>query len=176
MKNFNDFESPQFQARYGSLTEELRIKRHSTLNQMWIPIFFFRRFGYAAIIVLLTSSPLLQLVLCTSQSLFQIAWLALIRPFQHLSGNILQILNESTILFCFLSSFLFVDEQRSDGEAVRISWAMLGYIVIDMAINMVVIVYISVKDAIQKVKALWEKFKQRLNNLRKKEQAIPIPD
>ena len=51
MNNFNLLGNHSFHSKFGALVECIKYKLNSTLNQMWIPIFLFRRFTYAAILI-----------------------------------------------------------------------------------------------------------------------------
>ncbi len=63
MKNFDKLHLEEFESKFAPLIECTRMKLNSTVNQMWVPIFLFRRYTYAAIIVVLEGNPNLQMPL-----------------------------------------------------------------------------------------------------------------
>ena len=57
MENFDRLHLEEFESKFAPLIECTRMKLNSTVNQMWVPIFLFRRYTYAAIIVVLEGNP-----------------------------------------------------------------------------------------------------------------------
>jgi hypothetical protein len=55
---------PSFRDKYLPLIEATKLRRNSTLNQMWIPIFLFRRYTYAGILCVFQDVPILQILFC----------------------------------------------------------------------------------------------------------------
>jgi len=161
MKNFATFDSQYFKDRFGCLTEELQIKRNKTLNQMWIPLFFFRRFSYSAILIMMPGYPLFQLGASVCFSIVMLAWLVLVRPFETKVGNALQIINESCILCCFITSFVFLDGDRSSRDAKLATFSILGLIVCDIGINLSIIGYITIVTLLQKFRKVIHWLKTR---------------
>lgn len=53
MDSFDILHDKKFREKFLPLIEATKIKKHSTTSQMWIPIFLFRRFTYAAILCIL---------------------------------------------------------------------------------------------------------------------------
>ena len=53
MESFDILHEKKFRDKFLPLIESTKIKKHSTTAQMWIPIFLFRRFTYAAILCIL---------------------------------------------------------------------------------------------------------------------------
>jgi len=53
MDSFDSLHGKKFRDKFLPLIESTKIKKHSTTPQMWIPIFLFRRFTYAAILSIL---------------------------------------------------------------------------------------------------------------------------
>lgn len=53
MDSFESLHDSKFRDKFLPLIESTKIKKHSTTAQMWVPIFLFRRFTYAAILCIL---------------------------------------------------------------------------------------------------------------------------
>jgi uncharacterized membrane protein SpoIIM required for sporulation len=64
MDNFDKLRDIKFRNKFMPLIESTKVTTNSTLNQMWIPIFLFRRYTYAGILCVLQGIPILQLILC----------------------------------------------------------------------------------------------------------------
>ena len=64
MNSYNVLHTKEFKDRYNPLIEATKIKFNETVNQMWVPIFLFRRYTYAAILCVLQKLPVLQLATC----------------------------------------------------------------------------------------------------------------
>lgn len=58
MRYFEYLPTEWFERKFGAITEQTKFKRNSTVCQMWNPIFLFRRYTYAAILVVLDNHPL----------------------------------------------------------------------------------------------------------------------
>jgi len=167
MKNFSRFKDPAFLERFGSLVEDTAIVPNSTVNQSWIPVFFFRRFIYSSILIVFTGNPLLQLALCNAKNIFLMAYVTLIKPFKDQMTLYLTILNEGCVQFCFVMSFAYrPGESLTVEESRQFAWAMLTFIVVDLAINIGVIVFLTIGtmkkkmgEFISRLKKLVKKFR-----------------
>ena len=139
-KNFHTLGTHEFEHRFGSLIENQRIQRNKTIMNLWIPLFFMRRIVYAATLVLLPEYGVMQLVISTIITLIVFLWAVILRPFKSREANGLTILNEGTILFCFLVSFYFKDKDKPDDERMKYSYVIMFAIVMDVVINMIFLV------------------------------------
>jgi len=64
MRNFYRLRDHDFHQKQGALIESTRISKKSTTNQMWIPIFLFRRLVYSSILIFFQFSPVFQILAC----------------------------------------------------------------------------------------------------------------
>ncbi|CDW82422.1 UNKNOWN [Stylonychia lemnae] len=62
MNRFNVLGSHTFHSKFGALVESIQYKLNSTLNQMWAPLFLFRRYTYSAILIVLQTWALICVV------------------------------------------------------------------------------------------------------------------
>lgn len=69
MDKFNLLPTKEFRSKYKMLVESTKLRSDSTLNQMWIPIFLFRRYTYSGVLCVFQNYPFLQLVFCIVQSI-----------------------------------------------------------------------------------------------------------
>lgn len=59
-KPYKELKTPEFNEKYGTLLEELEIEKDTILARYYYPIFMIRRALYAAILILFSDSPTLQ--------------------------------------------------------------------------------------------------------------------
>eukprot|EP00347_Sterkiella_histriomuscorum_P013429 403364739 len=170
-ENFHRLSSHTFHHRFGTLIENQKLQLNKTLLNMWIPLFFLRRIIYAATIVMLQNNGLMQLIISTFITMWVLAFAIIIRPFKTVRANGLTMLNEGTILFCFLMSFYFVDKDKSDDDRMKYSYVTILAIIGCVTINLIFLFitmgkqiyegFIKIKREIKLLKELWANRKQK---------------
>lgn len=116
---------------------------------MWIPIFLFRRFTYAAILSILQNIPSMQVGLCIIQSLMSLGYLISVRPFESWDLNFVSIFYETSILVAFLTSILFMQDYN-EKEGLIISYILTAVIVVDIGLAMLFLIW----DMFKKLKKI----------------------
>eukprot|EP00347_Sterkiella_histriomuscorum_P010086 403338732 len=170
MTNFDKLSLHSFHARFGATVECITYKLNSTLNQMWIPLFLFRRYTYSAILVVL-DQPVLQIMLCISQSVMTLIFMLRTKPFDSWDLNLLFVVNELTILISFIITTCFMMDY-SDDEGKMISWALISVMGLDVVTNLGFVIY----DLYAKFKKLFIKIKLRYQIYQRKKNNLPYDD
>lgn len=146
MRNFDKIGSKEFLDRWSSLVEGQKVVPHKTINQMWLPLFFFRRFIYTCILVLFGSYPLYQILACVFTTMVMIAWLFTLRPFNTRLSNFLNIYNELTILVCFLTALGFRDMNLPQSRSTKYTYVMCAGLFLVIGLNMCIMLITLVID------------------------------
>ena len=162
----------EFDQRFGSLYVNIRADNRRALNQ--VVLYFIRRLIYAALIVFFPDNPDVQFIgfIISSGSLLAFQFYAL--PMDDRQSQILEIYNESTILFCgLLLAPFFADafDVNTDGqgqERYNFGWMMIGTVIMNIAVNQIAMmvtvakkIYKALKKAIKKIKKKLEKCKKK---------------
>eukprot|EP00347_Sterkiella_histriomuscorum_P021781 403332787 len=150
-KNFDNFDKPPFCERFSSLIEGLKIIRPKTIYQMWLPIFFLRRFIYVVTLTLMINYPTLQLCISAGCSFFILMWVVIIKPFEKRIFNIINMINESVIFITFLICFNFRDTLSEDvGE--KYSFGIIGGMMFATLVSVVAMIYYTTKLIAQRIR------------------------
>eukprot|EP00347_Sterkiella_histriomuscorum_P023362 403334932 len=137
MRKFDILDTNRFQKRFRVLLENQKIEKNKSVKNFWIPLFFMRRFCYAATIVILGNNGKIQLIISTFLTFVLLSWVVYFRPFKTKSQNAIVMLNEGTILLCFLTSFYFIDKDRPDDERMTFSYVIIFAIINCVFINLI---------------------------------------
>ncbi|CDW86137.1 UNKNOWN [Stylonychia lemnae] len=156
MRNFDKLHLEEFDHRYGALIDNQRVRPNKTIINMWIPLFFIRRFMYAATIVLFQKNGVLQLSISAFITLVVLLWAIAIRPFKTFISNFLTIYNETTILFCFIASFYFNQDDKSDSEREDVSYIIIMVITACVALNLLAMIGEMVKNIFSMLKIFFQ--------------------
>lgn len=130
---------------YGALIEDLKIKTNSLY---FYPIFLIRRLFYVFQIVILYDYPVLQLGLITTTTLLpMLFYLIFVMPFEKTFDNVINILNEAILTFCFISALIMNTFEISDSMIKAWGWLMVGLILTSLLITWVLIMPSVVRQA-----------------------------
>ena len=82
-----------------------------------------------------------------------------VKPLESTLSNSLEIMNETTVFILFTINYLFTDYISSQELKYLIGWGFIGILILNLAINWIIIVIFSVLGIIQFVREKWRKRK-----------------
>ena len=102
-------------------------------------------------VVLLTSAPILQLIIHIIFTMLHISYISVNKPFIEKYSNLQEIFNEFSILLASYCFFLFLDVSLSSDTRDLIGWIFCGIIYTVIVLNCVKIFYVLIFESIPKI-------------------------
>ncbi|CDW86063.1 cadg multi-domain protein [Stylonychia lemnae] len=124
---------------FGMLTEE--VKSQYILQLYYYPIMMYQRLLIAAIIVYLSSYPLIQCVFVILLNIIMTAYLIIYKPFKLESQQVTSVVDEIMIGIC-VCTFIYIHEGQIEIEQLkRAGWFVIFLILISMGKNLAIVIY-----------------------------------
>ena len=135
---------------YQDLFSDLQAKNSAGL--FYSPLFLVRRFAMVSIIILLPFNYLLQIFTHILLSFTQFAFVTRNRPFEQISRNRQEILNECAVTFCAYILLFFTEYCTDYTLQRRLGYVLLGSIAISVFFNLILVLIINIRAIIRKCK------------------------
>ncbi|CAI2381883.1 unnamed protein product [Moneuplotes crassus] len=136
---------PEFNDKYGTLTEDFMLSR-TMYHRSYYIIFCFQRLLIAGILVMMYEKPLLQISLCFAMQLALIGYLIRIRPFKSELQQVICVSDEFTIVFGVIVLYNMYRNQANVGTNKKLAFLLIGVILASLLKNLTTIIYISIKN------------------------------
>ena len=146
-RNKHRLHEKQFVKSYGSLYTKVQIYNHSEALKYTF-YFCLRRMASAAVIAFGQSSIVLQVFLLVQLALLMTSWAISAKPMSDAPNNLIFITNELVILVSSYLVLLFTGFVPSVEERYQFGSMYIGIFLIESAVNLILFLYISVKDLI----------------------------
>ena len=148
-------ERPETKVAYGALYADLRTDSASGYGYAFI--YLLRRTVYGLSIGLLSSCPGLQMNFQILVSLCVFGYVATNFPFQLTQDNLLELLNEGTVLLVMTLCVRFADAAPDPTVANIYGFYVIGVIACNIAVNMSIFIHANIKLIYLKIKNFIEK-------------------
>eukprot|EP00347_Sterkiella_histriomuscorum_P004248 403361179 len=172
--NAHRFQQKTTEEKHGVLYEGTRIEENKSINQMYIPIFLFRRLTYVFILVLLKDYPTYQLTACVFKNFCYLMFFVTQMPFKEKMLNYQHIMNETLTGIAFAVSFVFT-KTSTQHDLDFYSNMILGVVVLILGFNFLLVAFDTLKGIVEliknfkvKVQGLKDRIKALINLLRNK--------
>ncbi|CAI2365637.1 unnamed protein product [Moneuplotes crassus] len=153
IKSFNiiykagDLNSKTFKKRYKTIISGL--KTSGPMCFQFVSIFYFRRGVYASILVLLYSTPLLQIMSASILTVAMACYLIIVKPYESSLSTFLSISNEFLLILMIFGSFRFVNPVMTPTESRIIGKVFIGVLISTIFLNWASIIFQGIKTFLQ---------------------------
>ncbi|TNV87956.1 hypothetical protein FGO68_gene8438 [Halteria grandinella] len=132
--NKESLKDPEFIKSFTCLLQNLNLKDR---QEAWMMpcLFLGRRLVYAFSIAFLGNATLLQITLQIASSIFMLYYLCNTMPYTDRLLNVVEILNECSLLVCAYFLFCFSDFVESAEFRYTIGWVFSGFILLNLSTN-----------------------------------------
>lgn len=160
---FSKLETHDFQSRFGALTLGLDLKERKAV--LFPSIFMLRRVLYAGMMIYWVEQSYFQIQFMIFKCSLCMLYVGYFRPFKSSFVNSLELTNEYMTLLCSYSLIMFSQIVHDPETRYLCGWQIIFLVLLILAINMSIIIFQAIRDAIKKCKL---KYKKRQNmNIRK---------
>ena len=166
MIHYDSLENPEFVAKWGSLYSNLYPLKTSVYKMT--TIFCFKRLIYAFVPVFVANSIVPSMYIYTYLPLFSIGYIISMKPMSSRALQFVEILNESTILWCGYFLPIFTDWICDPMLRYRIAWTYISSIVFVASLNLIMILF-------EMVSVFYKKLRRWIINRRKRTKSVYVP-
>ena len=138
-RNKDNLAKPEFKAKYDSIYQNIDYYKERALANT--SFFLLRRLLFSAVIVFCGSSLVLQVLLADILSTSLISYFILVKPSDSTMGNLIQIINELTVLTCVWLMFHFSGFVAEPELRYDLAYYFLYFVGVDVAINVLYLGY-----------------------------------
>ncbi|CAI2376366.1 unnamed protein product [Moneuplotes crassus] len=136
---------PEFNDKYGTLTEDFMLSR-TMYHRSYYIIFCFQRLLIAGILVMIYEKPVLQIFLCFAMQIAMIGYLMKVRPFKEELQQVICVSDEFTIVFGVIVLYNMYRNQANVDTNKKLAFLLIGVILVSLLKNFTAIFYISIKN------------------------------
>lgn len=165
---------PAFKAKYDSLYQNLDYYKVKALpNTFW---FLSRRLAFSAVIVFCTKSIVLQVMLADVLSTLLLVYFLCVGPMYDRVNNCIQFVNEAFVLASVWMMFHYTEYVGSPETRYDLAFYFMYFIGVDVALNVLLLVYNIIKKVIQAIQMAVKKSKAKSVQQKKVQdrQGLPI--
>jgi len=152
-KSSSVLETNEFKETYGNIVEDLKVKKGRLWPRYYYPIYLIRRLVYAVVLIVLIDYPFIQLWLIIFVTTIPILlYLSIVRPFDKLLDNILNIYNEAVVLISYSTVGILNSGHFKSSTVMNIGWFMVGLVLLSLAASWVVMLPGATKELYNTIK------------------------
>ncbi len=96
-----------------------------------------------------------------AQSLIVLLYIGMVQPFEKQSMNNLELFNEFCVLLCSYQMLIFTSFVEEVEVIMNTGWALIATLCFNLIINMFLMLLITIKDMVSKIRKIRDKCKNR---------------
>jgi len=160
VKSFNLVEKPRrvlktarFKETYGNIVEDLKVLKRGLWSRYYYPIYLIRRLFYAVVLIVLIDYPFIQLwLIIFGTTIPMLLYLSIVRPFDKLVNNVLNIYNEAVVLICYSTVGILNSGRFKSRTVMNTGWFLVGLVLLSLAASWVVMLPGATKELYNTIK------------------------
>jgi len=141
---------PEFNSKYGAFYNDFKIENKGAL--LYHSVFVIRRYLFALTCVYLTDYPHFQIQLFAMYSIFYLWYLIAVRPFRAEFMNYIEIMNETVILLCSSSLFVFTRFVSDSRLQFQVGMGLVVTVLANIGVNILFAIINTIVDIYQTLK------------------------